>query len=498
MMDVMETVSGIVDNVVFRNEQNDYTVLEINSDGELITAVGTMPLVFEGEEVILKGQWTYHKEFGKQFAFVSFDKRLPGDIEGIINYLSSRTVKGVGPVTALKIVNRFGTDTFDVMENHPKWLADIPGITMKKAAKISESFREQSEMRNAMMFFKDYIGVNEVSRVYKRLGGESVGIVSSNPYILCGGSYGIPFDKVDKLAESLGFTKNDEQRVLCGIKYVLEYNAFGNGHTFLPKEKLASASAQLLSLDESYVYQLLEEFIEREELKQYNTQGKELVMTLEVMEAEQYIADRIKSMSAQLTSFSPTDIATLIYAVESKMNITYDELQRLALFRCLSSGVLIITGGPGTGKTTVVKALIALFDKIGWDTVLAAPTGRAAKRLSEATSEEAKTLHRLLEMEPSITDGELVFGRNATYPIEERVVIVDEASMIDLRLMEALLKALKRGARLVLIGDIDQLPSVGRETCLPTLYIQTELKPLRFPLYSVSQARALSSQTRIG
>ena len=243
------TVKGVIENVVYHNENNDYTVLEIiDGDNALITAVGIMPMAFEGEKVVLIGNYTFHKEFGRQFAFDSFEKTMPDDIDGILQYLSAKTVKGVGPVTALKIVNKFGSDTFDVMENHPEWLADIPGITMKKAAAISESFKEQSEIRGVMMFCKDYMGKGEVTKVYKRFGAGAIGIIKENPYVLCSDDLGIPFDIADEIAKSLDVEPSNENRVKAGIEYALSYNATVNGHTSLPMDKLIGASAQILGI----------------------------------------------------------------------------------------------------------------------------------------------------------------------------------------------------------------------------------------------------------
>ena len=239
----VKVLSGKIENIVFRNDENDYSVLEVlGDDGGLVTAVGIIASPAEGEIVKLTGSMTYHREFGAQFAFTSYEKSLPKEIDGIIQYLSSRTVKGVGPVTALKIANKYGLDTFDVLENHPEWLTDIPGITAKKARAISESFRGQSELRNVMIFFKDFIGTGEINRVYKQLGASAVGIVRDNPYVLCEGEMGIPFDKADAIAASLGYPKDGEQRIRAGIEYILEYNAGANGHTCLPRGKLVSGN----------------------------------------------------------------------------------------------------------------------------------------------------------------------------------------------------------------------------------------------------------------
>ena len=466
---LMEKITGTVENVVYRNENNDYTVFEIvDEEDRLITAVGIIPMVSEGENVVLDGQWTYHKEFGKQFSFVSYEKSLPKEIDGIIQYLSGKTIKGVGPITAVKIANRFGMDTFDVIENHPEWLTDISGITRKKAIAISESFREQSELRGVMMFFKDYIGTGEITKVYKQLGASAIGLVRDNPYILCSGEYGISFDKADAMAASFGFSLDNDMRVISGIKYVLRYNSSVNGHTCLPKDKLISATAELLAISEEDVASKISVFIKDGEIFSYRDEGNELLMTATVNYYEEYIAKKIRALSREVVHLSSMDISSLIEKIESRIGVRYAEKQREAIFRCINGGVTIITGGPGTGKTTVVKGIISIFNDLDMKTALAAPTGRAAKRMSEATGQEAKTIHRLLEMERDVSD-ELKFNRNSRNPLDEKVLIVDEASMIDLALMNALVQALKRGARLILIGDADQLPSVGAGNVLDDL-----------------------------
>ena len=468
-LSLMEKISGVVENVVYRNENNDYTVFEVvDDDNRLVTAVGIIPMVSEGENVVLEGQWSYHKEFGKQFSFVGYEKSLPKEIDGIIQYLSSKAIKGVGPITAVKIANRFGMDTFDVIENHPEWLTDISGITRKKAAAISESFREQSELRGVMMFFKDYMGTGEITKVYKQLGASAVGIIKDNPYLLCNGDYGIAFDKADAMAASFGFAPDCDVRIMSGINYVLKYNASVNGHTCLPKDKLISATAALLSISELDVSGRIENFLHERDLISYKTSEAELFMTPTVNDQEEYIANKLRILSNEVVQLSSMDISSLIQKVEMRIGVKYADKQREAIFRCMNGGVTIITGGPGTGKTTVVKGIISIFNDLDMKTALAAPTGRAAKRMSEATGEEAKTIHRLLEMERNVSD-ELKFNRNARNPLDERVVIVDEASMIDLSLMNALALALKRGTRLILIGDSDQLPSVGAGNILDDL-----------------------------
>ena len=468
-LSLMDKISGVVENVVYRNENNEYTVFEIvDEENRLITAVGIIPMVSEGETVVLEGQWTYHKEFGKQFSFVSYEKSLPKEIDGIIQYLSSKTIKGVGPITAVKIANRFGMDTFDVIENHPEWLTDISGITRKKAAAISESFRAQNELRGVMMFFKDYMGTGEITKVYKQLGASAVGVVKDNPYVLCNGDYGIAFDKADAMAASFGFAPDCDVRILSGMSYVLKYNAGVNGHTCLPREKLVSATASLLGIGEDDVNNRVDGFVLAQDMVSYKVLDTEFIMTPEVDYKEEYIAKKIKSLAKEVIQLSSMDISSLIQKVELRLGVKYADKQREAIFRCMNGGVTVITGGPGTGKTTVVKGIISIFNDLDFKTALAAPTGRAAKRMSEATGEEAKTIHRLLEMEKGVND-ELKFGRNSRNPLDERVIIVDEASMIDLSLMSALTEALKRGTRLILIGDSDQLPSVGAGNVLDDL-----------------------------
>ena len=468
-LSLMEKISGTVENVVYKNDNNDYTVFEvIDSQNRLVTAVGVIPMVNEGESVVLEGQWTYHKEFGKQFSFVSYEKSLPKEIDGIIQYLSGKNIKGVGPITAVKIVNRFGMDTFDVIENHPEWLTDISGITRKKAAAISESFREQAELRGVMMFLKDYVGTGEVTKVYKKLGSSAVGVVKNNPYVLCNGEYGISFEKADAIAASLGFPQNSDARVLSGINYVLKFNASANGHTCLPKEKLIGLTVSLLNVTESEVSSKIDKFIKNGDIFEYKDNDDRMIMTPEVNYSEEYISKKLASLTRDVIQISSVDISSLIQKVETRVGVRYAEKQREAIFRCMNGGVTIITGGPGTGKTTIVRGILSIFRDLDIKTALAAPTGRAAKRMSEATGEEAKTIHRLLEMERDSTD-ELKFNRNAMNPIDEKVVIVDEASMIDLFLMGALVKALKRGSRLILIGDSDQLPSVGAGNVLDDL-----------------------------
>ena len=479
IIETNEVIKGTIEEIVYRNENNDYTVLEIvDGDENLICAVGIMPMAFEGERVTLRGRWTFHKEFGKQFAFDSFDKSLPDDVDGIFKYLSSGTIKGVGPVTALKIVNRFGADSFDVIEHRPEWLSDISGITRKKAVAISESFRQQAGIRGVMMFCKDYMGPTEVTRVYKKFGAGAVGIIKDNPYILCESETGIPFAKADAIAKSLGLDPASDNRILSGIIYVLNHIGASSGHTCMPESDVIASASELLMIDRERVSLSLSALLDRSELACYKIGETNYIMTNVTAEQEDIIARGIAKITESASYFGVGDISSLIEKVEQSQSISFAPLQREALFASLENGMMILTGGPGTGKTTVVRAMISIFKSMGLKTVLAAPTGRAAKRMSEATGEEAKTVHRMLEMERT-TDGNIRFCRNERNPINEGVIIVDEASMLDLSLTSAMMRAMKRGARLILIGDSDQLPSVGAGNVLADLISSDRIKTVR-------------------
>ena len=450
-------LSGSVESVVYRNAANDYTVIELaTEDGRLVTAVGALPYVGEGETVRLFGTWTHHSEYGEQFSVTAFEKELPSTAADILRYLSGRNVKGIGPVTALKIVNRYGDDTFDVIENHPDWLADIPGISAKKALEINESFREQTGIRSLMMFCKSHVGSSSVTRIWRRFGPGAVGILQKNPYLLCSEIDRISFERADAIAESLGFPKDHPLRLAAGIDYVLRYNAKMNGHACLPREHLLDGAAVTLSVPRASLEALLPSLVSEGRLASYG----DLIFTSENGSDEAYVAEKLSLLDRGAPTVSVPDVDRMLERLESEGGITYCREQREAIYEAFCRGVLIVTGGPGTGKTTVVRALMRMFRILGFSVALAAPTGRAAKRMSEATSEEARTIHRMLEME-RVGEGRPIFKRNEAQPLEEKVVIVDEASMIDLPLMAALLRALGRTSRLILIGDASQLPSVG-------------------------------------
>ncbi len=453
---------GVVEEVVFHNPSNDYTVLELidSRTNELVTAVGMIPYAAEGETLLLWGDWANHPDYGKQLCVTVYDKQLPTNTSDILRYLSSKTIRGVGPSTALKMVNRFGAETFDVIEKHPEWLADIPGITRKKAAEINAAFRQQAELRSLMTLCGGKIGVAAVNRIFRMWGNSATGFLKRDPYRLCRDVGGISFEKADEIAEMLGVGREADVRVRAGIDYVLSYNASVNGHSCLPREKLLAAAAQTLSLDEESVEAALEEEVRQGNAASHRIADREMIFSRTCEEAEQTVADRLSEISRGAVTFAHTDLVRLIDRMETEWGIQYAAMQRQAIGEALSSGVMIITGGPGTGKTTIIRALLRIFDILGFKTALAAPTGRAAKRMSEATVHEAKTVHRMLEMERTAEDVPR-FRRDSENPLDEMAVIVDEASMIDLPLMASLVRAMRRGSRLILVGDADQLPSVG-------------------------------------
>ena len=456
----LPSLSGTVEDIIYRNVVNEYAVISfLTDDGAETTAVGCLPDVRKGETLILFGDWTYHPTYGQQFSVENFSRTLPTETNDILKYLSSGVIRGVGPVTALKIVNRFGVDTFDVIEHHPTWLADIPGITRKKAAEITQQFCAQNGLRKLMMCCREFLGTASISRVYKAWGDRAIQIIEENPYRLCDEIYGVGFERADHIATKLGIVADSDYRITSGLRYVLQTRANTDGHTCLPKEELISDTTQRLNLPRERVEAVLAELIRRKHLIELLPEDKSYIFTTENDKAEEYVASKLLELTGSCEVMSDHDIARLIAITEAERGIQFAKLQCVAIREALSNGVMILTGGPGTGKTTVVRALLRMFQQMQMKVSLAAPTGRAAKRMSEATGEEARTIHIMLEMEKSDTG--FRFNRNGSFPLDSKVIIIDEASMIDLPLMEGLLRATLRGTRLILIGDDNQLPPVG-------------------------------------
>ena len=454
-------ITGTVETIIFTNETNGYTVCELDTgDAEPVTVVGIMPYLAPGEVVRAFGVWQTHASYGKQFKAEGYEKALPVSVTMILKYLSSNAVKGVGPVMARRIVDRFGEDTFDVIEHHPDWLSDIQGISAKKAREISESFISQFGMRSIMMLCREYFGPETIVKIYKKWGSAAVDLLKENPYLTCEEINGVGFVKADRFAMSLGTQKDSMHRIKAGICYALFHNATQNGHVFIPTDRLVALSADLLETDKESVERALALLdIERKTVT-VKLFGKSCTYLASNYDAEKGIAKKLELLSRTYERVALSEIETMINRIQFEEGIEYAGAQRRAIIEAINNGVMILTGGPGTGKTTIIKAVATILERLGFTVAMAAPTGRAAKRMSLATSHEAKTVHRLLEAEYIGGEG-TKFRRDENNLLDESVIIVDEMSMIDTSVMYALLRAVKPGARIMLIGDPDQLPSVG-------------------------------------
>ena len=456
-----ECVTGIVESVIYQNEENGYSVCDIEDEnGDLLTAVGIMPYIASGDRVKLCGEYINHKTYGKQFKVENYEKFVPTGKDEILRYLSSGAIKGVGPKTAEKIVEIYGDESFSVLSEHPEWLVRIKGISRAKALEIGADFKEKTEVREILSFCKDKMPVSSVMKIYKKWGKNALNMIKENPYSLCSSAYGISFKRADEIALSMGVDKDSTNRIKSSLRYCLDIFASRDGHTFVGASKLIDASCAVTGADTSVAQKVLSKMDDGDGIHFENKNGEKAVFLKENYDSEKFIARKLLVLNKRSVVADIENIYSLIDTIEAENGIKYAKLQRRAIKMSLSSGVTVLTGGPGTGKTTVIKALIAIFDKIGMRCALCAPTGRAAKRMSEATSTEAKTIHRLLEPEPD-GEEEVHFLRNEHNLLEKEVIIVDEASMIDIWLMQSLLRAIKPGAKLILIGDINQLPSVG-------------------------------------
>jgi exodeoxyribonuclease V alpha subunit len=471
----LSTLQGSVDEIIYRNEDSGFTVLDLDDGNDLVCVVGNLGNVQAGEELKLTGFYTTHPTYGYQFRAEVFERSLPATSNAICRYLSSGVVKGIGPVIARRIVEKFGDDTLKIIEQDPGCLAQVKGITKKRAEELAEEFKEVFGVRTLMMFLSGF-GVSPAQsvRVWKTWGIRAMDLIRENPYILCRGEFQIEFAVTDQIGEACGVPKESYDRVLAGLSYVLTHN-LNNGHTCSPRDKLLLTACRMLGLSEELVESRLEEILQKGELVSVKKR-REFLALPELFEAESYIASRIALMVSMPPEEAP-DIDFIIRQVEEEKHLTYAELQKSAMRQALMHEILILTGGPGTGKTTTLNGIIDILEYQGKRISIAAPTGRAAKRISEVTGREAKTIHRLLEVD--FSSGKLKFSKNEEEPLDSDVIVIDEMSMVDVMLFDALLRAAKPGSKLILVGDYNQLPSVGAGNVLQDLLSCEEIPTVR-------------------
>lgn len=477
----MEEISGFVDHIVYRNEDNGYTVLVLESDGDEIDCVGFFPVIKEGESLLFHGEFTTHPTYGKQFKVTSHEIVVPSDIIGIERYLGSGAIKGIGVKLAGRIIKHFGEDTLRIIEEEPERLAEVKGISLNVAMDISDQLREAAGVRNAIMFLDKYgISGDMAIRVYKTFGDAIYSILTTNPYKLADEVRGIGFKRADEIAMRAGIVADSEFRVVCGAQYVLN-QAAAAGHTYLPKDVFVEETVRLLDVDAGVVeMQFPNMIMEKKVIIRRDMDGNEQVYLNVYYQREKAIA----AMLSQLSLDFSQDEGALLKRVDElyeHLGMEPDEYQKQAVLNAQTTGFFVLTGGPGTGKTSTVKIIMEMFLDQGLEVELCAPTGRAAKRLSETTGLPAKTIHRLLEVTGGMEAQEIggIFARNSDNPLECDVLIVDEVSMVDVNLMYYLLKAIPAGTRLILVGDENQLPSVGPGNVLGDILLSGCFKSIR-------------------
>lgn len=457
----MGIVEGYVENIVFRNEDNGYTVLNIINDGEELTCVGSFQYIDEGELIEAEGDYKEHSVYGRQFQISKYEIKAPRDIIAIERYLGSGAIKGIGAALAARIVRKFKEETFRIIEEEPERLVEVKGISEKKAREISEQFDDKRDLRKAMIFLQQYgISTALAVKIYSQYGQNVYGIVKENPYKMADDITGIGFKIADEIARKAGIHTSSDFRIKSGILYVLT-QALSEGHTYLPENVLLARTEELLLVEAEHIEKFIMDMVIEKKLivKEINEQKNVYAARYYYMELN--TAKMLHDLNISC-SVNEAEIYDKIKRIESSTEVALDELQQKAVLEAVRSGLLIITGGPGTGKTTTINAIIKYFELEELDIYLAAPTGRAAKRMTEATGYEAQTIHRLLEV-AGAPDGDSVssFGKNEENPLEADIVIIDEMSMVDIYLINALLRAITIGTRLILVGDVDQLPSVG-------------------------------------
>ena len=493
MNELPNTIEGTVDSVVYQNPENGYTVLRLDvEEEELVTVVGCIPGVAPGETIAAQGSWTHHATYGQQFKAEVARRGMPVGEKAIFDYLASGVVKGVGLSTARKIVEEFGDRALEVLERAPEKLTAVKGVTKKRAEAIGEAFRLQMGMRRLLDFLTAHDLPPQLGMpLYGRFGDRALEEIEANPYLLAEGELAIPFAQADKLALKLGFADEHPQRLEAGVAFTLQHN-LDNGHTFLPRQKLLQAASALLGVpDLEALEDALSVLLDRGAVTEDRAAGEDACYLTEYYEAETLVAERISTMSGNELC-PPEDLDRLIARMERTQGITYAPQQRLAVETAARHQVMLLTGGPGTGKTTSLKGILSLFESLGLETALAAPTGRAAKRMGELCGAEGTTIHRLLETHFDPKTGSLVFAHNERDPLKVDAVIVDETSMVDIILMAALLSGLREDCRLVLVGDPDQLPSVGAGNLLSDL-----IRSGRVPMVRLTEVFRQAAQSAI-
>ena len=455
-------ISGTVDSVIYKNEDNGYTVLRLTDEnGENITVVGCFPYAACGESMIVSGTWMNHNVHGRQFKAAFAQRLMPTGERAIYEYLAGGAVKGIGPATASILVGRFGDKTLEILENDPDQLASIKGISLAKARQMSKSFRQQAGMRRLMEFICSF-GLRPIlaMRMYKFYGDDALDMLRNNPYILSATHIGGSFAEADTLALQMGVEGNSRNRINAAVIFELQHNS-GNGHCFIPREKLAAVTAELIGVELQDADDSISDLIESGLIDYEEIAGCRACYLPELYEAETDAARQLHRMSEGHFEEENVDLDRLIRQLERKLGIRYAQLQRQTLRLALQNQIVVITGGPGTGKTTSLRAILAMYEELGLKTLLTAPTGRAAKRMTEITGKEASTIHRLLEAKFAEDGEKVIFTKNEKDRLDCNAVILDECSMVDIQLMDSLLRALPVDARLLLVGDADQLPSVG-------------------------------------
>ena len=470
-----QTISGTVDTVIYRNEDNGYTVIELECEDEYIVAVGELGTIQAGEEVTLVGDYTTHSKYGLQFNAIAYERKLPSNANAIKKYLASGVIKGIGPATAKKIVDKFGDDTLVILENEPNRLSEVSGITKSLSDKIKTEFKALLGVRTVMLELGKYnIAPVKCVNAWKAWGTDTLSVVTNNPYCLCLDPVNMAFDEVDNFATQINPSANADFRYKAGIKHILAVNSL-SGHTCLPKDRLKKKAVEKFGMTEDDFDRIIDEETEDETLVEYIKNERSFIYLSHYFKAERYIAERLALTKRCFPEFNDNYEKDIIKA-ENESGIYYDDIQKAAIIKALSNGVMILTGGPGTGKTTTLNAIISILKARNSKVLICAPTGRASKRIAELTGYEAKTIHRMLEVE--FSDSHTVkFAKNEDNPLVCNTLIVDEMSMVDVLLFEALLRAMPLSSRIILVGDFNQLPSVGAGNVLKDL-IDTDLLPM--------------------